>query len=283
MARYGIAIDIDKCTGCYSCFLACKDEYVGNDYLPTSIAQPEVEHNWMDIKEIEQGTGTKVKLDYIPVTCMHCDNPPCAKVAPEGAVYKRDDGVVIIDPVKAKGCKAIVNACPYNVVTWNEQEQVGQKCTMCVQMLDNGEKTVRCAESCPTGAMVFGDLDDPNSELSKLLDERADKVEDYKPEFGTKPVVKYLNLPKTFITGEVVLADKEDECPKGVNVTLYPADDSKAAVVTTTDTFGDFEFKGLEKNQVYTIKVELDGYQPFEATVRTFASKNVGELVLQAG
>ncbi len=280
MAKYGIAIDISKCTGCYNCFLACKDEYVGNDYLPTSIAQPEVEHNWMDIKEIEQGTGTKVKVDYIPVTCMHCDNPPCAKVAPEGAVYKRDDGVVIIDPVKAKGCKEIVNACPYNVVTWNEEQQVAQKCTMCVQMLDSGEKTVRCVESCPTQAMVFGDLDDKDSAISKLLAESKDRVEDYKPEFGTKPIVKYLSLPKYFITGEVVLSDQETECPSELEITMIAEDGE--TMTTKTDFFGDFEFKNVTKNQVYTIKVEKEGYLPAEMIVRTYASRNIGEIVLQA-
>ena len=280
MAKYGIAIDISKCTGCYNCFLACKDEYVGNDYLPTSIAQPEVEHNWMDIKEIEQGTGTKVKVDYIPVTCMHCDNPPCAKVAPEGAVYKRDDGVVIIDPVKAKGCKEIVNACPYNVVTWNEEQQVAQKCTMCVQMLDSGEKTVRCVESCPTQAMVFGDLDDKDSAISKLLAESKDRVEDYKPEFGTKPIVKYLSLPKYFITGEVVLSDQETECPSELEITMIAEDGE--TMTTKTDFFGDFEFKNITKNQVYTIKVEKDGYLPAEMMVRAYASRNIGEIVLQA-
>lgn len=280
MARYGIAIDIAKCTGCYNCFLACKDEYVGNDYLPTSIAQPEVEHNWMTIKEIEQGTGTKVKVDYIPVTCMHCDNPPCAKVAPEGAVYKRDDGVVIIDPVKARGCKEIVNACPYNVVTWNEEQQLAQKCTMCVQMLDNGEKTVRCVESCPTQAMVFGDLDDKDSAISKLLAESKDRVEDYKPEFGTKPIVKYLSLPKYFITGEVVLSDQETECPGDLEITMIAEDGE--TMTTKTDFFGDFEFKNVAKNQVYTIKVEKEGYLPAELMVRAYASRNIGEIVLQA-
>ncbi len=280
MAKYGIAIDIARCTGCYNCFLACKDEYVGNDYLPTSIAQPEVEHNWMAIKEIEQGTGTKVKVDYIPVTCMHCDNPPCAKVAPEGAVYKRDDGVVIIDPVKAKGCKEIVNACPYNVVTWNEEQQVAQKCTMCVQMLDNGEKTVRCVEACPTQAMVFGDLDDKDSAISKLLAENKDRVEDYKPEFGTKPIMKYLSLPKYFITGEVVLSDQETECPCDLEITMIAEDGE--TMTTKTNFFGDFEFKNVAKKQVYTIKVEKEGYLPAEMMVRAYASRNIGEIVLQA-
>jgi len=280
MAKYGIAIDIARCTGCFNCFLACKDEYVGNDYLPTSIAQPEVEHNWMSIKEVEQGTGTKVKVNYIPLTCMHCDNPPCATVAPEGAVYKRDDGVVIIDPVKAKGCKEIVNACPYGVVTWNEEQQLAQKCTMCVQMLDNGEKTVRCVEACPTQAMVFGDLDDKDSAISQLLAKNKERVEDYKPEFGTKPIVKYLSLPKYFITGEVVLSDKEAECPRDLEITMVGEDGQ--SLTTKTDFFGDFEFNNVAKNQVYTIKVKKEGYLPAEMTVRTYASRNIGEIVLQA-
>jgi Fe-S-cluster-containing dehydrogenase component len=73
MARYGIAVDVEKCTGCYSCFLACKDEYVGNDYLPVTAAQPPAGHKWLRIEEVEYGAGSKVKVDYIPILCQQCD------------------------------------------------------------------------------------------------------------------------------------------------------------------------------------------------------------------
>jgi Fe-S-cluster-containing dehydrogenase component len=281
MPTYGIAIDIERCTGCYSCFLACKDEYVGNDHLPLSVAQPEKGHKWINPKEIEYGSGTKMKVDYISVLCQHCQDAPCMLAAPAGAVYRRDDGIVIIDPDKAKGVKEIVDACPYRAVFWNEEKNVAQKCTMCAHMLDAGEKTVRCVEVCPSQAMVFGDLDDPESGISKLLAEKADKVEDFKPEFDTKPVVKYLSLPKPFIAGEVILDDKQEECLKGAKLTLADSD-GKVVMETETDFMGDFEFKGLTKGVDYTLKAAYEGYYAEEMTVRTNASKNVGLITLRA-
>jgi Fe-S-cluster-containing dehydrogenase component len=281
MPKYAIAIDIDRCTGCYSCFLACKDEYVGNDHLPLSLGQPEKGHKWINPKEIEHGQGTKIKVDYIPVVCQHCQDAPCMLAAPAGAVYRRDDGIVIIDPEKAKGVKEIVDACPYRAVFWNEEANVAQKCTMCAHMLDAGEKTVRCVEVCPAQAMVFGDLDDPASKISKVLAEKADRVEDFKPEFETKPVVKYLSLPKPFIAGEVILGDKQDECLKGAKVTLLDAD-GKVVAETETDFMGDFQFKGLAKGIDYTLKAAYEGYYAAEMTVRTNASKNLGLIALTA-
>lgn len=281
MAKYGIAVDIEKCTGCHSCFLACKDEYVGNDYLPTSVAQPEAGHQWIRVKEIEHGTGTKVKVDYIPIMCQQCEECSCIPAVPEGTVYRRDDGIVIIDPEKAKGCKEIIDACPYRAVFWNQATNLPQKCTLCAHMLDNGGKTVRCVEVCPTGALVFGDLNDPSSEVSMLLAAKAEKVESFKPEFGTKPSTKYISLPKPFIAGEVLLSDKRNNCVKGAKVTLKANGEDKIRE-TETDFFGDFEFKALARDTDYSIKVEFEGYFPKELTVRTNASQNVGELLLEA-
>lgn len=281
MAKYGIAVDIEKCTGCHSCFLACKDEYIGNEYLPTSAAQPEAGHKWIRLKEIEQGTGTKIKVDYIPIMCQQCEECSCISGVPEGTVYRRNDGIVIIDPEKARGCKDIVNACPYRAVFWNEEKNLPQKCTLCAHMLDNGEKTVRCVEACPTGALVFGDLDDASSQISMLLAAKAEKVESFKPEFGTKPTTKYLDLPKPFIAGEVLLSDKKNNCVKGAKVTLKAKVEDKIRE-TETDFFGDFEFKGLARDTDYTIKAEFEGYFSKELTVRTNTSQNVGELLLEA-
>ncbi len=277
MARYGIVCDIDKCNGCFSCFLACKDEHVGNNHMPVSVAQPEGQQ-WLHVNEIEHGTGMKVKVDYTPVMCQHCEDAPCMGVAPAGAVYRRDDGIVIIDPVKAKDHKRIADVCPYGCVSWNEEARLPQKCTMCAHMLDNGEKTTRCAEVCPTGALVFGDMDDPKSEISRLIAEKGDKLEAFKPQFGAKPTVKYLNLTKPFITGEVVFGDT-GECAGDIKVTLTCKDCGKV-VETRTDFLGDFEFKGLKQSVEYTVKVEATGYKTTEICTRTNASKNLNEIVL---
>jgi len=277
MARYGLSINVERCTGCYNCFLSCKDEFVGNDYLPISVAQPDAGPNWIRIEEMEHGSGSKVKVDYTPTLCQHCEDAPC--ITADGAVYRRSDGIVIIDPVKAKGSKEIVDSCPYGVIAWNETLQLAQKCTLCAHMIDKGEKTTRCVEACPTQALAFGDLDDSSSPVSQVLTAKKERVVSLRAELGTRPRVKYIGLPKPFIAGEILLEGKDGECTKGVKVTLIAKADAKA-VSTETDFLGDFEFKGLVAGAEYTLRAEYEGYLAKEVTVRTDKSVNVGEVVL---
>lgn len=233
----------------------------------------------MNIKEVERGDYPKVKVDYIPTPCMHCNNPPCVDAALDGAAYKRDDGIVIFDPGKAKGQKEIAHACPYRVVFWNEELQLPQKCTLCAHLLDKGWKQPRCVESCPTDAKIFGDLDDPNSEISKL--KASGNYKDLHPEYKTAPKIQYANLPKRFIAGEVVRADNKDECAQGVKIRLEKAG---AEVGTTqTDIYGDFEFDGLEKGADYSVSVVLDGYVTRTFTVNTRIDVYLGEIELARG
>jgi Fe-S-cluster-containing dehydrogenase component len=275
MPRYSILIDVSKCSGCYNCFLACRDEYYGNDYPNYSAAQPLDGQFWMQIKEIERGSYPKPKVAYIPTPCMHCESAPCMDAAKDGAVFRRDDGIVMIDPQKAEGQDAIAAACPYRVIFWNAETQLPQKCTLCAHRLDEGEKLPRCVESCPTGALVFGDLDDPESEIAKLA--AAAETESLRPEFETDPLVKYIGLPKRFVAGEVVRQDDPGECAQGVRVSLAGA---QVSLETRTDIFGDFEFEGLEQNETYQIRVSADGYRDQEVTVTTRKDINLGEIVL---
>lgn len=276
MSRLSILIDVNKCNGCYNCFLSCRDEYYENDYPSYSAAQPLNGQFWMQIKEIERGVYPRPKLSYIPVPCQHCKSAPCIDAATDGAVYRRDDGIVMIDPEKAKGQKDIVRACPYGVIFWNEEKQIPQKCTMCAHRLDEGEKQPRCVESCPTGALVFGDFDDPNSKISKLAAEL--ETEEFHPEFKTAPGVIYSGIPRKFIAGEVVLKDKQDECAQGVKITL---EGNGTKVETKSDNFGDFEFEGLEKNASYKIKIDQPGYAVYENNVKLMTDINLGEIVLE--
>jgi Fe-S-cluster-containing dehydrogenase component len=277
MARYGWLIDVTKCTGCHNCFLACRDEYYGNDYPPYSAGQPlAAPQAWMQIKEIERGTYPKPKLDYVPLPCQHCVEPPCMEPALDGAVYRREDGIVLIDPEKAKDQKQIVNACPYRVIFWNEELQLPQKCTMCAHMLDAGEKVPRCVEACPTTALTFGDLDDPQSDISVAL--ATAQTEDYHPEFGSQPLIKYIGVPKRFVVGEVVRKDVPGECVEGVLVTIE-GDGFRRE--TRTDIFGDFDFDGLEKDSTFKLRVEYQGYAPKVVEVVTRRDVDLGEVVLE--
>jgi Fe-S-cluster-containing dehydrogenase component len=276
MARLGLLVDVTKCSGCHNCFLACRDEYYANDYSPYSAPQPLEGQFWMQVKEVERGSYPKPKLDYIPLMCVQCEEAPCITVAADNAVYRRPDGFVVIDPTKAKGQKAIVNSCPYRVVFWNQELDIPQKCTMCAHRLDEGEKQPRCVEACPTGALTFGDLDDPDSEISRFT--AAKKVEAYHPEYGTKPTVMYVGIPKRFIAGEVVRADQRGECAEGASITLE-GDGLKRE--TKSDSYGDFEFEDLDKNKAYTITVKLAGYRSQTFSVTTHADVDLGEVVLE--
>ncbi len=274
MTRYGMVIDITKCTGCYNCFLTCRDEFAGNDNPGYAAPQPMSGANWIKLLEKERGQYPKVKVAYTPITCMHCDHASCVKLSPNGAVYRRPDGIVIIDPEKAKGQKELVSLCPYRVIYWNEEKQLPQKCTLCAHLLDKGWKEPRCVEACPTGALVFGDLDDPNSEIAKLM--ASGKTEALHPEYGLKEKVRYIGLPKRFIAGSVVFGDK-DECAEGIKVTLSGEGEKQTV---KTNNYGDFEFEGLAADKEYKVKVEAEGYKSQSFAVKTNIDVYLGDIFL---
>ena len=127
-------IDIEKCEDCNNCFMACKDEFVDNDFPPYSVSQPRHGHRWMNIMRKERGSGSLMDVAYRSTPCMHCDDAPCIKAAKDSAVYKREDGIVIIDPEKSAGRKEIMAACPYHAIWWNEEKGIPQKCTFCAHL-----------------------------------------------------------------------------------------------------------------------------------------------------
>jgi tetrathionate reductase subunit B len=265
-------IDVGICNGCYSCQIACKDEHVGNDWSPYAKPQPDTGQFWLRQTEHIRGTVPKVKMHYIPIPCQHCDEAPCIPACPiEGVIYRRDDGLVIIDPDKCTGCKSCIDACPYDAIFMNESLNIAQKCTGCAHLLDSGEWTVpRCADACPTEAIKFGE----ESEFKDLIA----RAEVLKPELGCKPRVYYLNIPRKFIAGTVY-----DPVAKvvviGATCTLTgpKASNKKTAV---TDGFGDFWFEGL-KEGVYNLKIEAAGFaaRSFDK-LNTEKDINLGDIPL---
>lgn len=272
--RYGMVIKTDECIGCYNCFLTCQDEFCGNAYEGYAAAAPKEGHNWMRISETERGQYPRVKMAYVPKTCMHCDDAKCIEAAENGAVYRRPDGIVVIDPVKAVGQKQIVASCPYRVIEWNEAAQLPQKCNMCAHLLDRGDKEPRCVESCPNNAMVFGDLDDPGSEISRLVKQGA--AEPMNPDFNLKEKVLYIGLPKRFVAGTVVFKDK-NESAGNVQVELCGKNETKQ---TRTNGFGDFEFEGLEANQSFQLKISQPGYKDKKVKCSTAVDTHLGEIYI---
>ena len=166
------AIDVARCCGCYNCQLACKDEHVDNDWTPYAKPQPETGQFWLKVEEHVCGTIPKVKMHYIPRLCNHCEKPACIGACTEGAISKRDDGLVLIEPEKCTGCKACVPVCPYDAIYFNDSLGLAQKCTGCAHLLDNGYKVPRCVEACPTDAMRFGEEKD----LKDVADSRYQEI-----------------------------------------------------------------------------------------------------------
>ena len=125
MKKWNMIIDVAECTNCHLCTLATMDEYVGNEWPGYSKPMPKHGHKWMNILQKERGQLPMIDIAYVPTMCNHCDDAPCLAKG-EGAVVKRDDGIILIDPDKAKGRKDLVDACPYGHIWWNEEHQVPQ-------------------------------------------------------------------------------------------------------------------------------------------------------------
>lgn len=276
MAKYGMVIDLDRCIGCYNCQIACKDEHVGNDFTPIAKPQPTFGHFWLSIKEQERAlSSSRIRVYYYPHLCNQCENAPCIEAAKEGGVYRRSDGVVIIDPVKSAGQKQIVESCPYGAVYWNEQLNVPQKCTFCAHLLDQGWEAPRCIQTCPTDCMIFGDLDNPDSRISKFL--AAGKGEELYPEYGTKPRVTYAGLPKPLVSGTVVKGD-DQECGADARIELTGPGGKR--VQSQADAFGEFYINDAEtgKSQV---RITLEGYAPLVREIDVTSDVTVlGDIVL---
>jgi len=275
MTRYGMVIDVDRCTGCFNCFLACRDEHAGNDHRPVSAAQP-AGHSWIKVQELERGSFPKVKVSYVPVPCLQCTDAPCMRAATGGAMARRADGIVIIDPDKAIGQRDIVSACPYGAVFWNDVENLPQKCTFCAHLLDDGWTEPRCVEACPVQALVFGDLEDPTSDVARLIAQKP--VEALAPVPAEPPPVRYLGLPTRFVAGEIVLGDGSEECAEGVSVSLRKG---QQTFTISTDNYGDFEFLGLEADTEYVLSIEHAGYERFELHWNSSADPNIGTIVIE--
>ena len=280
--RLGIAVDSRMCMACYCCFMACKDEHCGYD-TKLSAAQPMMGQKWIDVREWERSDSSRrVKTASVPTLCAHCQDASCMKAGKDGAVYKRDDGIVIIDPEKSKGQKDIVNACPIGVVYWNEELEIPQKCTMCAELLDDPEylahlgdsklKKPRCVESCPNKALVFGDLDDPKSEISKLVaSERNTQLKELE---GQETNVKWLNVPTVYLAGTVYQPKELDEVIPGAKVKLTCRETGETWE-TETNYFGDWEVEWLPKNKNIDIVIEAGGYKAVTYTAHTDADHYV--------
>lgn len=200
--RYGMVIDLKRCLGCNSCTIACKQRSAtpkGTD--------------WSKVVQWETGEFPNVHLNYLPILCNHCAEAPCVEVCPTGATVQHESGIVTVDAEKCVGCRYCMLACPYDARSFHFGEPEGyfpdkgltpyealryaehkagavSKCDFCRDRLEDGLEPA-CVQTCPARARIFGDLDDPTSEVAQLVVQKGAKP--LHPELGTEPSVFYIN------------------------------------------------------------------------------------------
>ncbi len=178
MTTFAWVIDQTSCIGCHACTTACKQE----NEVPLG-----VNRTW--VKYVETGTFPQTRRQIAVLRCNHCAEPPCVEVCPTSAMFRRPDGIVDFDTSRCIGCKACLQACPYDAIYIDPEEHVAEKCNFCAHRVDRGLLPA-CVVVCPTESLIFGDLDDPGSRASQLVSSRPTTVR--RPEQGTGPKAFYL-------------------------------------------------------------------------------------------
>ena len=198
--KLGLVIDLDTCVGCQACVTSCKEWNTGGQMAPLTDIDPyggKPDGVWFNrVHSYEHMTEMGGRTVHFPRSCLHCETPACVTVCPTGASYKRtSDGIVLVDEDKCIGCKLCSWACPYGAREFDTDVGVMKKCTLCIDRIYNDniapdDRVPACVAACPTSARHFGDLGDPDSAISKLVEERGGV--DLMPEMGYRPTNKYL-------------------------------------------------------------------------------------------
>ena len=244
MSKWNLIINVGRCENCYNCVIAERDEHVGNDFPGYAAPAAAVGESPIRILRRVQGGAPMVETTYLPVMCNHCDDAPCIRDAGD-AIRKRDDGIVIIDPVKARGRKDIVKSCPYQAIVWNEEQQVPQTWIFDAHLLDQGWRQPRCQQVCPTDVFETVKLDDAAMKQKAA----REGLKPLQPKLGAKPRVWYRGLERweTCFIGGSVSAEIGRRGGMHRGRQRDPVPGRQIRRDAASDGFGDFRFDNLPK------------------------------------
>jgi len=279
MKKWNLVFDLALCTGCRSCVMAVKDEYVGNEHPAYSAEMPRHGADWVHIHWRERGRFPAVDVAYLFQCCQHCDDAPCVEAARNGAVRKRADGIVHIDPVLAKGQKQLVEACPFRAVHWNEALSLPQHWNFDAHLLDAGWAVPRPVQACATGALRALKVED--EEMRRIA--QAEQLESLEPGEKHRTRVHYRNLhlfTKTFVAGTLVGTEAGLEaCVPNAEVKLMRG--SSAVAQASSDPYGDFRFDRLPPaSGRYRVEIAARGYRAKNLEFELTDSHWLGEIRL---
>jgi len=258
-----LIVDLAKCVGCFNCMVACKDEHVGNSWLPITDEQQKHDQMWISPEKHERGAAPFTEMCFVTKLCQHCNNTPCEKTS--NTVLRREDGIVLLDAEAAKGNRELVDACPYGMISWNEELQTAQKCTMCAHLLDDGWQEPRCVQACPLRALSMVFCED--SEFDDMVKEQQlDPLTDV----SNAPRVMYRNLYRRdtcFIAGALAYRDGDIE-RAAADAVVKLSQNGKLFAEVKTDFFGEFKIDRVPKNGgTFELTCLLDGYKPIKQEV----------------
>jgi Fe-S-cluster-containing dehydrogenase component len=281
MQKWNMVVDVALCENCHNCTLSLKDEHVDNNFPGYAAPMPLHGESWIEITRKVRGADEMVDVAYLPTMCNHCDDAPCIKATGgDGSIIKRPDGIVIIDPEKAKGRQELVAACPYGAIKWNDALKLPQAWIFDAHLLDkSGFKEPRAAQACPTGALRALKLTDEARE--ELI--RTENLEALNPALNTKPRVFYKNLyryTRCFIGGSVVAAiNGVEECVEGAQVTLLAS--GMAIAHQMTDAYGDFKFDDISPGVLnHAVKIRHPSLGEAKVETDVHESRYLGAIYL---
>jgi len=256
MTRYGILMNVQQCIGCRTCMLSCKNAYEIPAGGTNNYQGREYYRIWP--ADTEQGKYPYVVRNETIMRCMQCQNPPCVAACPVfGALTQRKDGIVVVDSTKCIGDLACVAACPYGAMYFRTDTSSVDKCDLCAAQLDAGQAVPTCVSSCLGEAMVFGDLDDPNSTISQMI--KSTSATQLHPEYSTNPSNYY--VAHAAVLHAQVLDDSGNTVISGTPTLI----DNTTHTTSTTflDSNGEFAFRNLTVGRTYSLTITGSGFRNY--------------------